>query len=265
MMSRMNGADHERITERFREIASADARIVAALVYGSHADGRADAYSDLDLGIVTTDDGYDDLMATTDALIAALGDPVFVTDFGNPGRLHIILADGADLELIIDRASDLRLEGPYRVLFDRASVVEHAAAEVRAAPTSADDVARRITWFWHDVGHLVTALGRGNTWWAYGQLDELRRMCLNLARIEAGVPTEDEAYWKLDEALPRERLAALHATVTPPALAAMRGAAEAILALYRDLARPLAAAHGVAYPAELDALLSRRLGDLLLD
>jgi predicted nucleotidyltransferase len=235
MMSPMEEADYGRITATLRKIASADARIVAALVYGSHADGRADAYSDLDFGIVTTDDGYDDLIAETDALIRALGEPLLVTDFGTPGRLHIVLADGADLELIIDRVSGLRLEGPHRVLFDREGVVERASSDAQATRTSSDEVDRRITWFWHDVGHLVTALGRGNTWWAYGQLDEV---------------------------LPAERLAALSATVALPEPAAMRRAAEAILALYRDIARRLVAAEGIAYPAELDALLSRRLRDL---
>jgi len=44
----------------------------------------------------------------------------------------------------------------------------------------------------------------------------------------------------------------------------MRDAALAIIALYRTLAGPIAKAHGIVYPAELDRLLTRRLEELSL-
>jgi hypothetical protein len=87
-------------------------------------------------------------------------------------------------------------------------------------------------------------------------------MCINLARLEAGLPAENEAYWKLEGAIPAERLDQLAATVAAPEFGPMKDAALAVLDLYRDLASGLATAHGVAYPAELDGMLSAQLRDL---
>ena len=260
----MEDAEYERLAERLVQLTEADRRIEALLIYGSRAAGSADRFSDLDIGLVTADDAYDEVVADARGLVGKLGTPLFVDDFGDPRELHVILADGADLELIIDRASDLVLEGPHRTLFDRAGVVERAEAKGPPVPepVDADDLRGWIVGYWHDVEHFVTALGRGNTWWAYGQLDELRRMYLNLARIEAGQAPEDEAYWKLDEALPPERLTALRATVAPLEMGPMRDAALALLDRYRELARTLAERHGVGYPDELDRLISDRLRGL---
>jgi predicted nucleotidyltransferase len=251
-------------TERIESIGLADDRLRAVLVYGSHATGSADAFSDLDVGLVIADAFYDDVLAHSDELVHKIGQPLLNEDFGNPANLHLILADGVELELILTRASDLMLELPYRVLVDKDGV--EAQARARHAPpgpgVESTHVRQVVIGFWHDVGHLVTALGRGNTWWAYGQLDELRRMCLNLARMEAGVPPEDEAYWKVDDAVPADRLASLRATLAPPEIGPMTAAASAVLDLYRELAVPLADRHRVPYPAALDRLVSGRLSGL---
>ena len=42
---------------------------------------------------------------------------------------------------------------------------------------------QQIYWFWHELSHFITAIGRGQLWWAYGQLEAMRVMCLNLARL----------------------------------------------------------------------------------
>lgn len=46
------------------------------------------------------------------------------------------------------------------------------------------------------------------------RLDELRHGCLNLARLQAGSVAEDEAYWKVEEAVSGERLGELRATLS---------------------------------------------------
>lgn len=84
-------------------------------------------------------------------------------------------------------------------------------------------------------------------------------MCLALARLEAGVDAGDEPYWKADEALSEETLAALRASVVPPDIEPMREAALALVDLYRLIAPAVAAGHGTAYPAVLDQLISARL------
>ena len=257
----MNEAEYRRLVDRLVAVGTADDRIQAVLVYGSQADGTADEFSDLDVGLITTDDAFDSITAGRDELARSLGEPLFVEDFGDPGEVFVILADGTTIELIINRASDVAFEGPYRVLLDKAGVVDRAAQRRSARPEldAAEQAGSLIRGFWHDVDHLTTALGRGTTWWAYGQQDELRRMVINLARLEAGAQPDDEAYWKVDETVPAHRLAALAATVAPPEIAPMRAAAIALVDLYREIATVVAARHGIGYPEALDRLLTDRL------
>ena len=256
-----------RMTERIAAIGQADDRIRAVLLYGSHATGTADAYSDLDVGLVVADDAYDEVLARPGELVAAIGDALLVEDFGDPANLHLVLADGADLELIVGRASEVTLERPYRVLLDKDGL-EEAARDRRPPPVADVDTERvrqLVHWFWHDVGHVIAALGRGHLLWAHGQLEELRGVCLGLARLESGVEIDDEPYWKIDAVLPEERLAALRATVVAPEAEPMRDAALALADFYRELAPAVAATHGIEYPTELDRLLSDRLRTVSLD
>jgi len=260
----MRESRFRELSDRAAAIGQRDDRIVAVLVYGSHAAGTADEHSDLDLGIVTTDDGFDGLVADAPSFVEALGRPLFLDHFGNPARIHAILDDGTGLELIIDRARHLAVDGPNEVLVDKEGVLPVASRPSPPEEDRPEHVRRLVTWFWHDVDHVITALARGQAWWAYGQLEELRGVVIGLARVTAGAEEDDEPYWKIDGALPGERLAALRATVAPPELGPMRAAALAIIALYRELAGPLAKANGVVYPAELDRLLTRRLEELPL-
>jgi predicted nucleotidyltransferase len=244
--------------ERFIAAAQADERIVAVLLYGSHAAGTADEFSDLDLGVVTADGRLDEVMGEREALIRAIGEPLFLDDFGNPANVHAILAGGQVVELIFSSASELEVEGPYRVLLDKAGLEPKAKVE-EAAP-SAEEVRRLVCAFWHDVEHVATALGRGHLLWAHGGLEQLRATCLRLARLRAGADREDdEPYWKVDEALDPPIRAAVLATIVPPEPAQMRDAALALVRLYQSLAEPMASQHGFAYPSELDALVTERL------
>jgi predicted nucleotidyltransferase len=244
--------------ERFVEKARGDDRIVAVLLYGSHAAGTADEFSDLDLGVVTADGRLDEAIGEREALIRAIGEPLFLDDFGNPANVHAILADGQVVELIFSSASELEVEGPHRVLLDKAGL--EPKPKVGEAAPSAGEVRRVVYTFWHDVEHVATALGRGQLLWAHGGLEQLRGTCLRLARLRAGADREDgEPYWKVDEALDPPVGAALLATIVPPEPAQMRDAALALVRLYQSLAEPMASQHGFAYPSELDALVTERL------
>ncbi|MEO6579317.1 MAG: nucleotidyltransferase domain-containing protein [Candidatus Limnocylindria bacterium] len=248
---------------RFVEATREDRRIAAALVYGSHAAGTADEHSDLDLGLVPAVGFEDALVADARRIVEAIGTPLIVAVFDDPRNLHVTLESGADLELIIHRAEELDTGSSYRVLFDRDGVVEGATWDrvaTGAPEVEAADVARRLEVFWHDVGHLGTALARGERWWAYGQLDEVRRLCIGLLRIEAGLAPEDEAYWKLDGDLSAHRLTELEGTVVAPEIGPMRDAAVALLELYRSVGRSLADRYGVPYPDALDRVMTDRLG-----
>jgi hypothetical protein len=117
-------------------------------------------------------------------------------------------------------------------------------------------------WFWHDLSHAIAAIGRGHLWWALGQLEVLRGMCVNLVRLDEDFTADAEGYDKVDGAVPAERLAPLAVTVVPLERAAILDAVEALVRFYRELAPGLAERYGMPYPAELDALFARRLAAL---
>jgi hypothetical protein len=119
-----------------------------------------------------------------------------------------------------------------------------------------------VCWFWHDLSHFISAIGRGQLWWAYGQLEVLRRMCVNLARLRQSFLASADGYEKVERALPIEHLSPLEATCCSLERRAMLQSAGIIVQFYRALALPLAYAHGITYPAELDRIMSSRLEQL---
>jgi predicted nucleotidyltransferase len=258
--------DTQALIDRVTAAFQADDRAIALVIFGSHAAERADRFSDLDFGVITRDDALDDLVADLRDLVTAGGSPLFAEDFATPTNLHVIYADGSTAEFIVLAESDLLIEGPCRVLFDGSGAVERALLRTPPEPDPAahhEDVRRLIVWFWHDLEHLIAAIGRGQTWWAFGQLDELRRLCLNLARAAEGAEIEaDEAYWKVDEAISQERLKELEDTIAPFALDQILAAAGRLLSWYRSIAPALAAANDIAYPAELDRVITAQFDGL---
>jgi len=261
---------HQSFLDRFVEACQADERVLAAFLGGSYAEGRADAYSDLDLCLITTDSAYEGFYAGRAAFLQRLGQPVFLEDFDLPNILFFIFADGTEGELWFGSQSRLQHihSGPYRVLLDKQRILAEAVFPPHE-PAQAEQIEtlrRLIVWFWHDLSHFSTALGRGQLWWAHGQLGALRLYCINLARLQenfsdAGVG--GEGYFKLEQALPVEQLAPLQATYCPLERGAMLQAALAIVRYYQEMAPALAGAHGVAYPAELERVMVGRLERLL--
>jgi hypothetical protein len=253
--------------ERFTAVCRADPRVLAAILYGSHARGAADEWSDVDVGLALADDAYDDFVARREAFVRQLGEPLFMEDFGNEGILFFILADGAEGEMAYDRAGDFtEPHGPWRPLVDKNDIL--SKAKPRPEADTADQIEtlrRQIMWFWHDLSHFITAMGRGQLWWAAGQLEALRRVCVNLARLRHDLndaEVGDEPYFKVDKALPAEELVPLEGTFVPLNRTAMLAAARVILGVYRGLAAPLAEERGIRYPIELDELMLGRLARL---
>ena len=253
-----------KILDRFRSICHSTPRILAATLNGSHASGRADEWSDLDLGVVVADDAYDDFIANRQAFIRRLGEPLFIEDFDIPGLLFFILADGTEGELAIDRASDFTEPyGSWRPLVDKGSTLARAKPRSQPDPAAqAESLRRQVMWFFHDLSHFITAMARGQLWWAAGQLEILRRTCVILARLSldfADADATDDPYFKLDKALPAGELAPLATTFVPLERAAMLAAAHTLVDYYRQTARSLAEAHAIRYPVELESLMLERM------
>jgi predicted nucleotidyltransferase len=262
----MTSPDPQPILDRFVEACAADDRIVAAFLGGSLAGERADAFSDIDLCVIARNDALDDLVRDRASLIEALGAAIFVEDFGHPEVVSFVLADGTEAEIFLAREGSLDelRPGPHRTLFDPDGILEGVAFDdERADP---DDLKatleQTLTWFWHELSHLVKAIGREQLWWAAGQLEALRNHCVNLVRIEQSAQAGEEPYWKLDEEVRTAALEPVEATFVPMEREALLAAGRILVSFFRERAPRVAAAYGATYPAELDRVMVKRLDDL---
>lgn len=259
---------HQTVVNRFITACQQDERVLAAILCGSYARGAADAYSDLDFALITTEDAYAPFIADKATFIHQLGEPLFLEDFGLPHHIFFIFPDDSEGEVAIgqERHFTHLCRGFYQVLLDKKQLLTDAIF-VGTAPTTAEQtekLQRLVAWFWHDFSHLITALGRGQLWWAHGQIEVLRLMCVNLARLRHNFadPYVSDEYFKVEQALPVAQLSALEATYCPLQQDAMRQAAQVILRFYQEVAPPLARAHGIPYPTGLEQVMVTRLEKL---
>jgi predicted nucleotidyltransferase len=259
---------HQAILNRFVAACQADARVVAAFLGGSYARGAADAYSDLDLYLVTSDEGYAGFFAEREAFMHQLGTPVFLKDTNNYGfdLLLYVLADGTDGELGMGRAGWFTHihGGPYTTLLDKQGILTGAVFPLASLPEAeqVENLREQMAWFWHDLAHFITALGRRRLWAAAGALEDLRRPCVNLARLRHNFAVPAEGYEKLEQALPIAQLAPIQASFSPLEPEALLRAAVVTVRFYQELAPPLAAAHSLPYSTDLAALMTARLAKL---
>jgi hypothetical protein len=256
----------DALLERFADACRADGRIVAGYLTGSHAAGTADAHSDVDLCVVATDGQRDAVWADREVLVRRLGDPLQIEDFDNDGTVFFILADGTDGELTVTDAGTLSQSsrGPHRAIHDPDGILAGVAFVGRDPylVEQVEQLRRQVQWFWHDMAHFIAAMGRGQSWWAAGQLDALRRYCVNLARLRADFAGHLDEFDKLDTAVPAADLAPLASTYVPLDRGRMLDAARTMADYYRAVVPDLAAAHGIPYPTELEGVMRPRLDAL---
>ncbi|MEZ4619838.1 MAG: NUDIX domain-containing protein [Caldilineaceae bacterium] len=83
-------AHHKTIVDRFVAACQANPHIVAAFLGGSYAGGKADAYSDLDLYLITTDAAYEPFLAEKATFIRRqFGEPLFLENWGGRAWLSL--------------------------------------------------------------------------------------------------------------------------------------------------------------------------------
>ena len=259
----------QRIVDRFTEACSEDGRCLAAFLGGSFARDDADEYSDLDLGLVTTDASHADFKDWREPFVRRLGKPSFLEDFGSSTHLFVILNDGTEVDLAIGRESDFNhiQDGPYRVLLDKRGILAGAVFTGRR-PTpdqQVESLRQQVYWFWHEMGHFVKAIARNELHWAQGQLGALRAHCIGLARLSLDFTdgyAGDEPYFKIEHAVPAEMLAPLQPTYTPMEREAMIRAAIVLVGYHAQLAGPLVRTHGITYPDDLAEAFGERLQHL---
>jgi predicted nucleotidyltransferase len=260
---------HQIILDTFLNACQADERIVAAFLVGSYVKGKPDQYSDLDLFLVIADESYDDFALRRDSFIYLIGEPLFMEDFDLPQIVFLIFPDGSEVELSYVRESQISqiFNEPFQILLDKKDLttgIIHHEREVDLQEQR-EKLRRLIYWFWHDFSHFVTALGRNRLWWAQGQLEVLRSMCIGLARLQndfSDTDLENEVYFKIDKAMPIASLSPLQDTFCPMEKVAALKAGHLLLRFYEDHAKSLAQEYHILYPETLQQVITERLKEL---
>jgi predicted nucleotidyltransferase len=251
---------------RFVAACREDTRVVAAFLGGSHVARTDDEYSDLDLYLIVRDEDYDAFFAERRAFFSRLGEPIFLEDFSGFGfdMVVFIFSDGVEGELALGRASgfDHIHGGPFEVLVDGEGILDrkvfpsHRLKEQEQART----LRWLVYWFWRDLSELSRGMARGRLWTAHGLLEALRLKCVNLARLKHDFSSAwVVGYEKLEQAADAQDLESLRATLCPLEREAMLEAVRALVEFYLRAALPLAAQHGIAYPANLEAVVKEKL------
>jgi predicted nucleotidyltransferase len=258
--------NHQIVIDRFVAACQTDERVVAAFLGGSYAKGTSDEYSDLDLYAIVTDETYDGFFAGHKAFLQRLGDLVFLEDFQEHGfdLIVFLFADGTEGELGLGRESHFTHihEGPISVLLDTRGCLSGVVFpwQEPVYTEQIETLRRLISWFWHDLlHHFITPLARGQLWSAYGALEELRRSCVNLARLRQNFQAAAEGYERVEQALSDEALAPLQATCCQRERGAMLHAAHLLVQFYQELAPSLAQDYGIPYSTDLAQIVSSRL------
>lgn len=262
--------DHyQEVVTRFMMACQADERIIAAFVGGSYAEGKADKYSDLDLFFISTDQAYETFLLERENFIRLLGEPLFLEDFGKSHGYFVIFSNGADCEIWFGRENNFHdiHGGAYKVLFDKGGILTGAVFPLHVADEveQIEILRRQLDWFWHELSHFIKAMARQQLWFAYGQLEVLRQICVNLARLRHDFSDSyggEEPYFKIEQAMPIEQLSVLKTAYCTMEYEPMLQAGHVICNFYRDIAPSLAKAHNLTYQNGLENMLMSQLEEL---
>lgn len=255
--SSISGPDREflhRLIVRIRD----DERVAALFLGGSHAGGTADRFSDLDLYLITTDDGFEHFLDERRDLMESLGKTVFLEEHSEFGfqMMLFILANGVRGEMAIAPSRDLDdvHSGPFEVLLDRTGIMENHGFRRGGLDEFSRSglIHHTLVWFWYDRVNLDAALSRGNLWTAHHYLERCRGRCLDLAWVAALPEVWPGGHEKAEAILDAAMSDALARTVVPLEAVALEGATRVVTDFYRQLGPAIACSSGLNYPTALD-------------
>jgi hypothetical protein len=249
---------------RFTAACQRDERVIASFLGGSYATDTSDAYSDLDLYLITTDEAYAAFFAERKAFLKQLGEPVLQEDFNDFGfdMILFIFTTGVEGELALGRegAFDLLHGGPFTPLIDKKGILTEKVFPWNKPTEAAQrEICRHLLyWFWRDLSHFAKVVARSHLWAAQGDLEKLRLTCLNLIHLRYD-PTDWPAEYLNLETAPQEQLQVLHLTFVPPERTALLQAMTICVSFYREHAIALAKRFNLLYPADLDKVVCNQV------
>lgn len=259
-------SDQQAFVNRFVDACQTDERVVAAFLGGSYAKGKADQFSDIDLCVITTGETFEEFYNQRETFLQSLGEVVFLEDFGFPNIVLFIYSDGTEGELNFGSEGHLDQihSGPFRILLDKKNILKSAVFSEGVADTARqmEELHHNVDWFWHEMSHFITAIGRGQLWWARGQLEALRAKCVNLARLQnnfSDMVVGEEPYFKVENEINVEKLASLKTTFCPMEKDAMLESVWLIVRFYQESGVQLCSTYGIPYPQSLERVMLEKL------
>jgi predicted nucleotidyltransferase len=245
---------HREFLDRALPLLAQDARILGIAGAGSMLTGGMDAYSDLDLVIVSDAAAHPALMQERFAIAGRLGQllTAFTGEHVGEPRVLICLYDApllhVDLKFVALEALEHRIEDPV-VLFERDGCLSAAMrASVARHPMPEPQWIEDRFWVW--VHYAALRLGRGELFEVIDFLAFLRGTVFGpIALVKAGkLP---RGVRRLERDAP-EAAAALRDTLARHEAASCAAVIEAAIAHYRELRQHPSWAH-VARKTEAEA------------
>lgn len=257
---------HEETIKTLSDAVSDVPGIRALFLSGSHGNGMADVYSDIDFVMVSEVGATDDIAALWRAAVEQTGEIVLWWDRTTvPVLINAITEDWTRTDLLILKPPQMaaHAQNTLQVLFDHDGIYDGLAAE---KPTPAPDPARftyRVEEFIRILGLLHLAAGREEYINGVLGVFHLRNMLVDLMIEETAAPHRGGVLHlnRLVTAEQKELLASL-----PPPIATREGMIAAHLAYaaaFFPRARRRAAEIGAVWPDRFEAVTWARLRETL--
>lgn len=224
--------------------------VLAVWADGSRTRASADAYSDVDLGVAVADDALDQLLQSLPALVRDCCDVALVKQAGR--LVNVVTSDWTRADIFVRTRSEITggISGPVEPLHDPDRLIQEVS--VPSGPPPAARVREVIDEFLRFLGLLPVAVAREEWVGAYiatgtmaAQVAELMQFQNRTHRIGGALRLSE----RLTE--PQRRMFAELPHLSPDreALVAVQ---TALAEMFFPLAREVAAAAGVAYPAKAE-------------
>ncbi|MBO0883704.1 MAG: hypothetical protein J2P17_25885 [Mycobacterium sp.] len=250
------------VIDRVPDVLVADDRILAAWLVDSFATGRADAYSDIDLHCLITDESAGSFRGcwrdTATALIRPL---VLAQDI--PGIIggYTITPDWLHLDLILHPRSQLDPKAVPGLLplYDRAGDMLPTKTTPKAIFGEPYFPERPMAQFLYFVGNLPVLIARGERMILHGSVTGFRDVLISLMLAERGIRDRGGAK-RLDPFLTSEQRQTLESLPTVSLDDdQILEAIHVVTRVIRHRAKQLAARTDATWPQELEDAALRRI------
>jgi hypothetical protein len=245
----------QAVIGRVPEVLAADDRILAGWLVGSFATGRADAYSDIDLHCLITDESADWFRENWARIASDLVSPLVLAQ-AIPGIIggYAITPDWLHLDLIVHLRGHLdpKTVAGLRPLYDRTGHLlpsETVPREVFGEPYFPD---REISQFLYFVGNLPVLIGRDERVLSHGSVSGFRDILVSVVLAERGIRNRGGAK-RLNPFLTAEQRETLESLPTASMdYAEVIEALRVVTRVVRQRSKQLAVRTGAVWPQELE-------------